>query len=505
MNLKETTVRGSIMMTAVTLGIRPVSILLSIILLRLLSPEVFGLVAMTMIIVGVANSVASWGMHAVVVQTTSDIQKVAFYSFVIVMSVSLTATILIILFAEPLSRFMGGGEPLVPVLRWMALYITITGLGIVPSSLLSRQLRFGLLSVASIPGELAFAVIAIPFAILGYGVWSLVIGYLIGNIISVTIWWAYCRPWIWLRPSKPDREILKPQMAYGTRVTGASMMVFFQSQIDTWYVGRFLGTADAGIYSRAYDLTTRLADTVAMMIFGKVLFPSYTRIQDDRPRLTRAYLKSTKLVLLIIAPLALGLAFAAPLMVKTLFGEQWLPMIPVWQVFSLYSLTRPIASNSSPLFMAIGQPQRNIIASAVLIAVMIPSILLFAPSLGVVGVALGVAIAYTMAMFFNIYQVNSILPGTAWVTCVQSLPILASGALMSVGLIFLEGPIVALVGGENFAALFLLVAVGALIYGSAIFLLQRELVLELYELIIKAVGIDRRWPRLVPHRPRPTE
>lgn len=493
------------MMTAAVLGVRPVLMLISVILLRLLSPEIFGLIAMSLIVVGTANTVTNWGMQAVIVQTKYDIEKVAFWAFIVVMSASMLGTILIIVFAVPLSRLLGGGEPLVPILRWMALYVTIGGIGVVPSALLRRQLKFGLLSIGSIPGEIAFALIAIPFAMMGYGVWSLVIGRILGNLVSNFIWWAYCRPWIWLRPSKPDWSILKPQLAYGTHITGTSIMVFFQSQADTWYVGRFLGAADAGIYSKAYDLTTRLADTITKTIFGSVLFPSYTRMQDDKPRLTRAYLKSTNLVWLLIVPLSLGLAFTAPLMVKTMLGEQWLPMIPVWQVFSLYSLTRPISTNSSPLFMAVGQPKRNITASIVLIAVMIPAMVLLASSMGVVGVAIGVASAYTVAMFFNVYQVNTILPGTAWKTFVQSLPALVSGALMSVGLIVLERPVIALTGGRDLLALILLIGIGALIYGIATLLVQRELVFEIYELFIKAVGIDRRWPRLVPHRPRPIE
>lgn len=492
-------------MTAVTFGIRPVTMLLSVILLRLLSPDVFGLVAMSMIIVGTANSITNWGMHAVIVQTKSDIEKVSFYAFIIVMSASLLMTIVIILFAVPLAGFLGGGQELVPILRWMAFYITIGGLAVIPSALLSRQLKFGLLSLATIPGEIAFAIIAIPFAYMGYGVWSLVIGRLLGNFVTAGILWIYCRPWIWLRPHKPERDILKPQLSYGTRVAGGSITHFFQNQGDTWYVGRFLGATDAGIYTKAYDLTTRLTDMITSVIFGRILFPSYTRIQDDRPRLMRAYLKSTNLVLLVIVPLAFGLAFTAPLTVKALIGEQWLPMIPVWQVFSLYSLTRPISTNSSPLFMAVGQPQRNITASLVVIFSMIIAIVLLAPSMGVIGVALGVAIAYTVAMLFNVYQVETILPGTALKTGLQSLPLLLSGVIMSAGLLLLEDPIVALAGGENVLALLLLVSAGALIYGVTIFLLQRELVTELYELFIRAIGIDRRWPRLVPNQPHSSE
>lgn len=490
------------MMTAVTLGLRPISLLFSIVLARLLSPSDFGLVAMTMIIVGTANTVTNFGMHAVIVQTTKDIKKVASYSFIIVMAASSLGTILVILFVKPLAELLGGGASLVPILRWMALYITIGGLGIVPNALLTRQLKFGTLSLLTIPGEIAYAIIAIPMALKGYGVWSLVVGYLIGAIVSASFIWAVCRPWIWLRPSKPEREILGPQLSFGARVTGGSILGLLQFQGDTWYVGRFLGASDAGIYSKAYSLTTQLVDLITRGIFGSVLFPSYARIQEDRSRLSRAYLKSTNLVLLIIIPMAFGMAYIAPLMVKTLFGEKWLPMIPVWQIFSLYSLTRPISVNSSPVFLAVGQPQKNIYASLVVISMMVIFILLLAPLMGVVGVALAVAIAYVVAMVFNIYQVNTILPGTARKIFTQSLYPLAAGVAMIIGLFLLGGPVTALVGGENWLALLSLIAIGAIIYSLATYFLQRELVLELYELLIKALGIDRRWPRLVHTRPK---
>lgn len=493
------------MVTAVTLGMRPISMLLSIILLRLLTPADFGLIAMSMIVMGLALSFATFGMLFVIVQTKSELEKVAFYAFVFVNLACLLASILIILFAGPLARFMGGGEQLVPILRWMTLFIVFAGLGLVPHAVLTRQLKFRLLSLGSIPGELAFAIIAIPLAMLGYGVWSLVIGHILGSFLTNLMWWIFCRPWIWLRFSKPDLTILKPQLLFGARTTGASALAYFQSQGDTWYVSRFLGAGSVGIYSKAYELTTRLTDLMTTGIFGQVLFPSYSLIQDDRARLSRAYLKSTRLVLLMIVPIAFGLAFAAPLLVKVLLGDQWLPIIPVWQIFSLYSLTRPIATNTSPVFLAIGQPQKNIAASLVVIGVMIPLILVLSPAMGVSGVALAVAIAYVVATLFNIYQVNTILPGTASKTFVHSMPALLSGVLMAVGLILLDGPIITLAGGENLFALIVLIAAGALIYVGATLLLQRELVLEMYELLIKAIGLDRRWPRLVPRRLRPVE
>ncbi len=233
-------------------------------------------------------------------------------------------------------------------------------------------------------------------------------------------------------------------------------------------------------------------------IFGNVLFPSYAKIQDDKERLARAYLKSTKMVFLMIVPVSVGLAITAQLLVPVLLGPKWAPMIPIWELFSLYGLTRPISTNSAPIFLAVGQPGRNLTASAVLLGVMLPLIFWLIDPYGAVGVAVAVSVANAVVMLFNVYQVNQILPNTAVQTFIQSVPFLIAGGLMGLSVIFLQPSIIELAGGKNLISLTLVILVGAITYLGAILLLQRDLVRELYELTVKALGLDRRWPKLLP-------
>jgi O-antigen/teichoic acid export membrane protein len=505
LSLKEKTARGSLINIAFLFGMRPLVTLFNILLLRLLNPEDFGLVAMAMVLVGPANQITNLGMNSAIIQTKDDLEKVSFYSFITVMLASTLATALIIIFANPISEFLGGGNELVPILRWLAIYISIGGLIIIPQALLSRQLKFGTMTLLGIPNGVVFLALAIPLAWMGYGVWSLVIGRILAQLLTAILHWAFCRPWIWLRPKRWDSAVIRRLREYGTFTTSTQILRFVQTQGDTWYVGRVFGTTGIGFYSKAYDLTTHITSMLTRGVFGSVLFPSYSKIQDDRPRLARAYLKSTNLVFLVIVPIALGMVVIAPLLVKTLIGEKWLPIIPLLQVFSLYGFTYPISANSSPIFRAVGQPNKDSIASLVLLGVMIPSILILSRSMGVVGVAIAVGIAYVVAMFFNVYQINSLLPGTAKKTLTMSLPSLLSGGLMVAGVLLLQDLIYDLTGGENVIALILLIVIGALIYGATTLLLQRDLMLEIFGLIIKSLGIDRRWPRLVPQRMRSTK
>ena len=206
-----------------------------------------------------------------------------------------------------------------------------------------------------------------------------------------------------------------------------------------------------------------------------------------------------------MVPVSLGLLVTAPLLVPVLLGDQWRPMIPVWQIFCVYGLTRPISTNSSPLFLAAGKPKNNVTASLVVIGVMVPLVVLLIGPYGILGAATGVVVAYTVAMFFNIYQAERLLPGSARKTLFQSLPFLLAGGLMSAAILLAWDAVIALTGDENALALILLIALGALTYLAVVLVVQRPLIVELYELTISALGLDRRWPRLAARRPRPTE
>lgn len=497
-NLKLRAARGSIYMTLVSLALRPLSMILAIILARLLTPNDFGLLALAMIVFNAANLITDLGMRPTVVQTKEDISKVAYYAFVMVMAASILFTLVSIVLAEPLARLLGGSEELIPILQYMAIYVTIDGLWIIPEALLRRDLRFKELGLSQLPGELASTIIAIPLALTGFGVWSLVIGNCVGQLLRAALLWWYYRPWIWIKPQKWDKTIVRGMLNYGLPSLGSGLLRYVQSQIDTFIVGRRLGPTPVGLYNKAYNLTGRMSDLLTSSIFGNVLFPSYAKIQDDRPRLTRAYLKSTKMVFLMIVPVSIGLAITAPLLVPVLLGPKWIEMIPMWQIFSLFGLTRPVSSNSAPIFLATGQPGRNLTASLVLLGTLVPLLLLLIEPYGAVGAAVAVSIASVIAMLFNVWQVNQILPGTAVKTFTQSLRFFIAGGLMGAVVWFTNDAIITLAGGENLLSLLLIILVAAAVYIGAILLLERPLILELYELLIKALGLDKRWPRLLP-------
>jgi PST family polysaccharide transporter len=481
---------------------RPITIVLGIVLLRLLSPEDFGKVALVMILVNTSNLFTDLGMRSAVVQTQEDIAKVAWYAFVIVNVFSWIMYGLILAFALPIATILGGDASTVPILQVLGLIVVLDALWIVPEALVTRDLEFKKLMWIKLTPELGYSIMAVILAFMGVGLWSLIWGTLFAEVLRVVFYWIAAKPRYYFQPKRPDWDIIRGLFGYGLPATGASLLRYFADNWDDWYVGRTLGPAALGFYGKAYDTTSRLIRLFTSVLFGNVLQPSYAKVQDQKDRLQRGYLKSTNMVMLLMAPISFGLAILAHIIVLVLLGEKWLPMVAVWQVFALYTLTKPISTNSSPLFLAVGKPRYNLEATVVLLVVMVPLLLWLIGPYGIVGVAVAVAIAHIVGMLFNVYRINTLLPGSAVKTFTGSIPFVGSAALMAVGVQLAKEPIFRLAGGENLISLILLIAIGALIYLSLIAIFQRTFVMELITLANSALGNRLRLGRFIPGRNR---
>ncbi len=495
MSLRVQTARGSMIMGIVTFATRPLTIVFSIALLRLLNPDDFGTVALAMILFNTANLFTDFGMRSAVIQTQDDISSVSWFAFIIVNITSIIFYAVTFAFAEPIATFLGGDASLVPILRWLGLIVVLDGLWVIPEALLSRGLKFKQLAIVKLSPELASGILAVILAFMGFGVYSLVYSTILAEAVRVVLYWYLVKDRYWLHPKPWDSELVKKLLRFGLPTMGSGVLRYFSSHWDDWYVGRMLGTTSLGYYSKAYDITTRLTFLFSNIMFGSVLQPSYAKVQNEPERLSRGYRKSTTLVLLTMVPVSFGLAVLAHTIVLVLFGEKWLPMVLTWQIFALYAMTRPISANASPLFLAVGLPKQNLQAIIVLLIVMVPLVLILIGPYGIAGVAVAVSIAHLVGMVYNVYQVNRILPGTGVKTFTDNIAFFVAGIVMVIGVQLAKAPIFDLAGGENWLSLMLLVAIGGLIYVGVVFLLQRKLIIEMTGLAVEALGLQSRFPR----------
>jgi O-antigen/teichoic acid export membrane protein len=206
-------------------------------------------------------------------------------------------------------------------------------------------------------------------------------------------------------------------------------------------------------------------------------------MQSEPDRLRRAYLKSARLISFVTVAVSMGMAVTAPEVVSTLLGQMWVPMIPAFQVLACVGLIKPLSASTSALFLSQGRPSYNLRAGLVVLCTMLPLFALLLP-FGIVGIAFAVLGAHIVGLAFNIYQMQTVLPGTALAMLLAPAPALASGLVMVVTVQLSKGLLVSAAGGShNVATILVMVLLGVVSYTIVLFLLQRPLALEVKDLL----------------------
>lgn len=479
-------------MAGATFGTRMLSIISTIFLARILEPSDFGAIALVVIVITTSQQFSGLGMGAAIIQSPLDRKTVAFHGFVISSAIGLFLFLAVFLNAAFFASLLSDDKQIIPILRLMSIIIFLNAMIIAPDALLKKDLIFVRRSVVTIFTELVYMGVALSLAYSGFGVWSLVYAHLLKNSLNIILIWIVCPGWDWLRLQRLDLKLMRNLVAFGLQIAGSGFLSFFNSTWDNFLVGKILGPMALGFYVKAYDFANISVSSFNMVV-NSVLLPSYSKIQDQKDRLLKAYLKSLSLVSLISIPLAMGIFTFAPTLVPLLLGEKWSPMISTLQIFSFMSLVRPLSGTTSPLFLAVGLPKYNIRVSLIHILIMLPLALLLIDR-GIIGVAIAIVTAFTAGLCFNIYQANRIIPGVASKIFAAIFPAILATGLMMLSVYWSKLGLTKILTNLNeMSSVILLIAVSVLIYFLVLFIIKRELVIEIINLVFSALGVEKTF------------
>jgi O-antigen/teichoic acid export membrane protein len=367
------------------------------ILARLLAKNDFGLVAVAVVAINYLSVVKDLGLGVALIQRKGDVREAANTVFTINILLGLVLSVLVI----PLAPFVAAyfQDPQVtPVLRWMGISFMIYALGSVHTNLLVRDLDYRRKMIPELGSALIKGAVSIGMAYLGYGVWSLVFGQLAGGLASVLLVWIIL-PW---RPRLTlDPQAAGPLMKFGASVTGIDILSQIIDNLDYVIVGRVFGLVPLSIYTLAYRLPEMLLISNLWVMAG-VVFPAFSSIQDEPDELRRGFLASVRIVDLITVPISLGLLIAADPIVRVVFGEQWLEVIPILRVLAIYAWVYSLGYHVGGLYKAVGRPDISLKLSILTLLIIIPC-LLIGSRFGLVGIAAGHLVA---VLFRRIISLN---------------------------------------------------------------------------------------------------
>ena len=396
--LRERVIEGVVWLTATRLSGQIITWIITIVVVRLLSPEDYGLMGMAVLFTGILYLFNEIGLGAAIVQRAElSAQQISDLRWVIVaINVALFALLLLL---APLVAAYFGEPQLVAIIRVLAISFLLNGLSVPSASILQREMAFKEKAAAEVMGNLTGGVSTLVLALLGYGVWSLVIGSLVLRFVTTVFYCVY-------RPPTFSRSFSIRNVGlfanFGFQVTASRFLWYLYSTADMAIVGKVLGSTQLGYYSLAFQYSSLPLEKF-VTILNEIAFPSFSSVQHDTATLQRHYLKLVNFVALVTFPMFIGLCLVADSAVVVLLGAKWLPAVLPLRILCIVLCFRTIETINAPLTMARGRPQ-VVLGNTLLGALVLPPSFYIGARYG--GIA-GVAMAWLLTRPFLFAIVTS--------------------------------------------------------------------------------------------------
>ncbi len=475
MSLKDKTIHGILWVSLSNILLKFINFIITIILARLLEPSDFGLVAIALIVVNFFEIFRDLGIGPALIHRKEDKDAAADSAFFIFPAVAVIFYA-VSYFIAPAAAVFFREDELETLIRVLSLTFVIWSFGSLPRTLLTKDLEFKKLVIPQLLPKISYGAVAVVMALQGFGVWSLVAGRLVLEVMSViTIWLAL--DW---RPSlRFDRRIALELFSYGKYVIIAGIIVFMISVIDITFIGRLLGSTELGYYSIAFGIAGLFTLQLSGLV-SQVMFPVFSRIQDDMDKLGWAYLKTLKYLSLIAFPAALGIISVSWYFIKVVYGDKWLPAVAVLQVLCIYGLSKACLKTTENLYLAAGQPK--IMTKINLLQLILMAVLIYPLTLryGILGTGIAAAVPSALVLVITFHEAGKIID-KSFLAIVRTIVPAAAGSLIMLSLVLLLQQLIfhlppALV-------LVLSIGVGAVSYCVFIWLTQKEEIEEIRGLI----------------------
>lgn len=383
------------------------SIVITVVLARLLGPEPFGLVAVAWLVIGLGNLVADLGMGPALVQRKTISETDIRYTFTLqvctgvglMMVVALSAPLMAAIFHQP---------TVAPVVRAMSAIFVLQTLGVVAVSLLTRDMDFRSIQFARIVSYLVgFFGLGIPLALVGFAVWSIVVAQLIQTSLFSVLSYMQVRHPVKLSFRLPSASL----STFGLKVLSTNLVNYVIGGIDTFVIGRCFDVVTLGLYNRAYVLVNTPMNNV-MITIQKVLFPAYSRIQNDPHTVRRIYQASLGFTAMVMFPIYGCIAVVPSTVVDGLFGRGWEDAIPFLMPLAIAMPFHALMGTGGPMLWAQDRVGREFVVQLTT-ALFFFLVLLAASRISATATAWGVLAAYVFR-FAIMTQASMKSLGVSW-------------------------------------------------------------------------------------------
>jgi PST family polysaccharide transporter len=337
--------------------IRVTRLLTTIVLARFLTSHDYGLVAIVLTVNDIVRVFTRNGIGTRLIQAQEDnIEHLAQSAYWLNWAISIALFIIQCLAAFPLAWFYRDEQLILPICA-MAVSLLLLPHGLVQAALIQRENRLKAIALVEMIQFSTDNILSLIFAIAGWGMWAIILPKLLVPPI-----WVYI-----ILKNHPWRPKLKFTTAgwgdllrFGRNVLGVELLNNLRGNLDYLIVGRFLSIEALGIYYFAFNAGLGISLGIITSI-KSALLPHLCDARNNLAQFKQRYFSSLQTIAFTIIPLVLLQSSLAPFYVPIVFGEKWIPAIPVLILICLSAIPRPFADSASQLLIAVDQPQIDLL------------------------------------------------------------------------------------------------------------------------------------------------
>ena len=415
-------------------GAQLVTFVVSIVLARLLDPNVYGIIALVTIFTSILQVFVDSGLGNALIQKkdADDLDFSTVFYFNILVCVILY---LIMFIAAPFIATFYKMPELISVIRVLSLVLVISGVKNVQQAYVSKNMLFKRFFFSTLGGTIGAAIIGIWIAYKGYGVWALVAQNIFNLSIDTIILWITVK---WRPKLVFSFKRLKTLYSFGWKLLGTSLINNVYNNIRQLVIGKMYSSSDLAYYNRGKQFP-QLIDANVNTSIDSVLLPALSKEQDDKKRIKVMTRRAIKTSTYILFPLLTGLAVCAKPFVELILTEKWLESVPFLQIFCIAYMFEPIQTANLNAIKAIGRSDiffiQNLIKRSMGIILLIITLQISVKAIalsflvsGVIGLIVDTYPNQKMLQYNLVEQLKDIFPHILLSTC-MGIPVYLLGNL----------------------------------------------------------------------------
>lgn len=349
MSLRSQALSGFRWTASVRLMSQVITWAITLVVIRLLTPADYGLLAMATVFVSFLAMFSELGLGAAIVQKADVDEQLLRRSLGVILIIHFSLAALLMLSAPLIGAFYE--EPrVISVIRVLSLQFVLAGFAVIPDAQLQRRMEFRNRSLLDLSGAIVASFTTLAMAFSGAGVWALVAGSLLSQIVKTigTNWLSPFRHW-------PDFSAkgMRSLFRFGGHFTVIQVFSMFFSQVDMLICAKLLGKEVLGFYSVAMHLASLPTQRISALV-NQVAFPTFSRMQHDLHRVGSNVLSGVRILSVFAFPVLWGMSSIAPEIVEVVLGAKWMSSVVPLQVLALVLPLRMIGNFVATAMQGIG-------------------------------------------------------------------------------------------------------------------------------------------------------